>query len=82
MKRKFILIAVFILPIVLAYPKQAFCQNNYVQNRAPLVEKPYLDLPLGAIKARGWLKEQLTRQKNGMTGHLAGNGGAKWVAWG
>ena len=27
-------------------------------------------LPLGAIKAEGFLKEQLIRAKHGMTGHL------------
>ncbi len=31
---------------------------------------PYLELPLGSIKAQGWLKEMLIRQKNGATGNL------------
>lgn len=70
MKRSFLVIAVFILPLMLVSSGQAFSQSNYPQNRAPLAEKPYLDLPLGAIKARGWLKEQLIRQKNGLTGQL------------
>jgi len=43
---------------------------DYVGNRAPLMESPYLELPLGSIKAQGWLLEQLQRQKTGMTGHL------------
>jgi len=43
---------------------------NYPNNRAPLISKPYLELPLGAISPEGWLKDQLVRQKNGMTGHL------------
>lgn len=42
----------------------------YLNNRAPLIEKPYLELPLGAIKPDGWLKEQLIRQQNGLTGNL------------
>ncbi len=42
----------------------------YTKNRAPLRENPYIELPLGAIRAEGWLKEVLTRQKNGITGHL------------
>lgn len=45
-------------------------QTNYLNNRAPLMAKPYLELPLGAIAPDGWLKDQLIRQKNGMTGHL------------
>ena len=43
---------------------------NYLQNRAPLIAKPYLELPLGAIKPQSWLLEQLQRMKHGMTGHL------------
>ncbi len=43
---------------------------NYVKNRAPLVTNPYIELPLGTIKADGWLKEMLVRQKNGASGHL------------
>lgn len=45
-------------------------ESKYLQNRLPLKAKPYLDLPLGAIKPQGWLKDQLLRMKNGMTGHL------------
>jgi len=42
----------------------------YLNNREPLMEKPYMELPLGAIQPEGWLKDQLIRQKNGMTGNL------------
>ncbi|MGZ3767242.1 MAG: beta-L-arabinofuranosidase domain-containing protein [Mucilaginibacter sp.] len=45
-------------------------QSNYVNSRAPLRQNPYLELPLGAIKPQGWLKEMLIRQKNGATGNL------------
>lgn len=41
-----------------------------LQNRLPLAARPYLDLPLGAIEPQGWLKEQLVRMKNGLSGHL------------
>ena len=44
--------------------------TSYLQNRAPLKAKPYLELPLGAIKPKSWLQDQLVRMKNGMTGHL------------
>ena len=42
----------------------------YLNNRAPLKTNPYIQLPLGSIHAEGWLKEQLIRMKNGMTGDL------------
>ena len=38
-------------------------QANYPNNRFPLVQKPYIELPLGSVKAGGWLKEMLERQK-------------------
>lgn len=40
------------------------------QNRYPLLTKPYMELPLGSVRAEGWLHEQLVRMKDGMTGHL------------
>ncbi len=52
------------------------CQNKpekasiYPNNRSPLAENSFIELPLGAIQAEGWLKERLVRQKNGLTGHL------------
>ncbi|MDR2040158.1 MAG: glycoside hydrolase family 127 protein [Bacteroidales bacterium] len=44
--------------------------SNYQNNRYPLVRKPYMELPLGSIKAKGWLLEMLERQKNGATGQM------------
>ncbi len=35
-----------------------------------LIDKPYSELPLGTVQAEGWLKEQLQRAADGMTGHL------------
>ncbi len=44
--------------------------KTYLNNRAPLRSNPYIELPLGAIRPQGWLREMLIRQKNGATGHL------------
>lgn len=33
--------------------------NDVVKQRAPLCSKHFLALPLGAIRAEGWLEEQL-----------------------
>ena len=70
---KKILISVLIsLPFIV----QLFAQDNlnslsiYLNNREPLIWKPFLELPLGAVKPEGWLKVQLISQKNGMTGNL------------
>lgn len=45
-------------------------EDTYQNNREPLLRKPFMELPLGAITPEGWLKDQLVRQKNGMTGQL------------
>ncbi|MBZ4191691.1 beta-L-arabinofuranosidase domain-containing protein [Niabella beijingensis] len=42
----------------------------YRNNRAPLKQLQFLELPLGAIAPEGWLKEKLISQKNGATGKL------------
>ena len=44
--------------------------QNYVFNRAPLAENDFAELPIGAIKAEGWLLDQLQQQQEGMTGNL------------
>ncbi len=39
-------------------------------NRAPLKPRSYSMLPLGAVRADGWLLEQQRRMRDGMTGNL------------
>lgn len=43
---------------------------DYIQNRTPLQAKAYLELPLGAIRPKGWLKTQLQAMATGLTGTL------------
>ncbi len=42
----------------------------YQNNREPLITKPYMELPIGVIHPQGWIKDQLERMANGMTGNL------------
>ena len=39
-------------------------------NKTPGLERQYEELPLGAIKPSGWLKEALERQRDGITANL------------
>lgn len=41
-----------------------------VFNREPLEASLYAAMPLGSVRAEGWLREQLSRQASGLTGHL------------
>ena len=61
MTRKFVFSICILLPVLL---------QAQVFNREPLAGGDYALLPLGAVKAEGWLQDQLRRQASGMTGHL------------
>ena len=54
-------------------PSWLFAQNEsngqYIFNRSPLNTAAYVQLPLGSIKAKGWLLKQLQLQKDGATGN-------------
>jgi DUF1680 family protein len=43
---------------------------NYPNNRYPLHQKPFMELPLGSIRARGWLLSMLERQRKGASSQM------------
>ena len=43
--------------------------DNYTNNKAPLLNIPFIPLPLSLVKAEGWLLVQLKAQKDGLTGN-------------
>ncbi|MBC7354099.1 MAG: glycoside hydrolase family 127 protein, partial [Thermogutta sp.] len=44
--------------------------HHYPANRPPLVPSPLVKLPVGAVRAQGWLKTQLELEAEGFIGHL------------
>src|SRR4030095_3619360 len=44
--------------------------KHYPTNRAPLRASPFVRLPIGHVEPRGWLRENLRLEADGMTGHL------------
>ena len=53
------------------------------QNKGDLLELPFMRRPLGAVKATGWLENQLLLQANGLTGNMKefNNYNAETSAW-
>jgi len=51
-------------------PKADRCNSFYVSNREPLLVSPFVKLPLGSIRAEGWMRHQLELMADGMVGHL------------
>ncbi len=67
MKKNCLLICLLCSSFILEAQKN---EVKYLQNRAPLRANPYINLPLGHIKPKGWLNNQLVKMKNGLTGQL------------
>ena len=68
-----------LLAVEVAYPQSARMVdaneipnvgNIYVNNKAPLPSNPFVKLPVNSITPRGWVREMLVRQKDGLCGHL------------
>ena len=68
--RTFTVLTIFFSFICINSFGQGSQSVSYVYGRAPLRQNPYIELPLGAVKPEGWLREMLIRQKNGATGNL------------
>jgi hypothetical protein len=70
--QKYLILLIFNMLIheARAIPDTLAPKTPYMQNKAPLKQKPYMDLPFGAIRPAGWLQQELVNMKNGMAGQL------------
>ncbi|MGQ8338610.1 beta-L-arabinofuranosidase domain-containing protein [Sunxiuqinia sp. A32] len=69
MIKSFLIAIIFVFASICVKAKDK--RNSfYISNQAPLIEQPYVELPLGAIKPKGWLLKQLNIMNDGSTGHL------------
>jgi Beta-L-arabinofuranosidase, GH127 catalytic domain/Beta-L-arabinofuranosidase, GH127 middle domain len=55
---------------VVERPSTEAKNDFYVGNRPPLLPTPFIKLPVGAIRPKGWVLRQLELQRDGFHGHL------------
>jgi hypothetical protein len=67
-KIAFLICTLYIVHFSTAQQTAVKPKNN--NNNLPHGNNAYRELPLGAIRPQGWLREMLVRQKNGATGNL------------
>lgn len=54
----------------MCFEKIRCMSNNYESNKGQLIQTPFIELPLGTVKAKSWLKNQLVMQRDGFTDHM------------
>lgn len=47
--------------------------QNYYSNQGSLTDNAFVQLPMGAVKAKQWLEQQMLLQKNGLLGNIQDN---------
>ncbi|MCX6344612.1 MAG: PA14 domain-containing protein [Armatimonadetes bacterium] len=68
-KKSFVRLVLLVTAVAVLGPMAEAANTNYTSNRSPLVSTPYVPLPMGTIRAKGWLLKQLELQKTGLTGN-------------
>jgi hypothetical protein len=55
---------------IISTPPASGRNRFYVSNREPLLPNPLVKLPVGSVRPKGWLRQQLLLMADGMIGHL------------